>query len=130
MRPQFPNGKRSVKPSVMRTAKKRLDPRTGLAVRLHNGDPFEPKLTIDDRPELTLAILRGARTETICQTMGSRAVRRSPRLAWEELIQLYGDEATLGKRVENARASAPSGAELLELAGKYLSGWRPGRDDD
>ncbi len=96
-----------------------------------NAEPSERQLTIDDLPELTLAILRGARSDTISQTMGSRAVRRSPRLAWEELVQLFGDEATLRKRVENARANAPSDAgDLLELAGKYLSGWRPGRDDE
>lgn len=95
-------------------------------VAKREGDPSEAPLTIDDAPQLTLAVLRAARSEVRSQAMGSRAVRRSPRLAWDVLIELYGDEATLKERIESLKATGPKGAdELLELAGKYLAGWRP-----
>ena len=88
--------------------------------------PAEASLHIDGSPKLTLALLRSARSEELSQTMGSRAVRRSPRLAWEALIDLYGDEATLRQRIESLKETHPEGAdELLELASKYSCGWRP-----
>ena len=88
--------------------------------------PSEASLYIDGSPKLTLALLQSARSEKLSQTIGSRAVRRSPRLAWEALIDLYGDEATLRQRIESLKETHPEGAdELLELASKYLCGWRP-----
>jgi hypothetical protein len=58
--------------------------------------------------------------------VGSRAIRRSPRLAWDVLIELYGDEATLKERIEALKATGPKGLDdLLHLADKYLAGWRP-----
>ncbi len=79
-----------------------------------------------DSPQLTLAVLRTGWSEALSQTDGNRAVRRSPRLAWDALIELYGDEATLKKRIESLRAIRPEGAEdLLNLADKYLDGWHP-----
>lgn len=93
-------------------------------------DPSEGPLIIDDSPRTTLAILRSARSETISQTVGSRYIRRSPRLAWDSLVELFGDEATLKARIESLNATRPEGAdELLELAGRYLSGWRPSEDE-
>ena len=92
----------------------------------HESGPSEASLYIDDSPKLTLALLQSARSEQVSQTMGSRAVRRSPRLAWETLIDLYGDEATLRQRIESLKETHPEGAdELLELASKYSCGWRP-----
>jgi hypothetical protein len=42
------------------------------------------------------------------------------------LIELYGDEALLRRRVEELKASEPEGAdEIFQLAEKYLTGWRP-----
>lgn len=91
----------------------------------------EPGLQIADSPELTLAVLIQARTETMSQAMGSRAVKRMPRLAWEGLVKLYGDEPTLRRRIEAVKAAHPEGAdELLILADKYLGGWKPGQFDD
>jgi len=89
-------------------------------------DPAEPRLTLADAPKMTLAILQGARSEVRRQSSGSRAVRRLPRLAWDALIELYGDESTLKQRIESLKAAAPQGAEeLLALADKYIAGWRP-----
>jgi len=66
--------------------------------------------------------------------MGSRAVRRSPRLAWDALITLFGSEETLRDRIEALRASDVQLADdLAELIDKYRSGWRPkdfGPDDE
>lgn len=92
--------------------------------------PPEDSLNVDPSPQLTQAILRSARTETLSQSMGRRTVRRSPRLAWDVLIELYGDESTLRERIESLKATRPEGADdLLELADRYLGGWRPGPFD-
>lgn len=89
-------------------------------------EPSEASLNIDGSPKLTLALLQSARSEELSQTIGSRAVRRSPRLAWETLVDLYGNEATLRQRIESLKETHPEGAdELLELASKYSCGWRP-----
>jgi hypothetical protein len=99
-----------------------------LLVVKREADPSEG-LSIDGSPQTTLAVLRSARSEVMSQSMGNRAVRRSPRLAWDALIELYGDEATLKARIESLNAITPEGADdLLELAGRYLSGWRPNDD--
>lgn len=92
--------------------------------------PSEPPLVIDECPELTLALLRSARSETLSQGMGSRVIRRSPQLAWNILIDLYGDEATLRERVDALRATNPKDADdILELSAKYLDGWRPDSEE-
>lgn len=94
-------------------------------------NPSEDPLNIDASPHLTLTILNDARSEVMSQTIGDRAVRRSPRLAWEALIELYGDEATLKERIESLNATGLEGVgDVLELANKYLSGWRPNQFGD
>jgi predicted KAP-like P-loop ATPase len=91
----------------------------------------EPAFVIPDSPAVTHALLKAARGEVRSQSMGSRAVRRKPRLAWDALIEVFGDEAILRQRIEDLKASTPSDAgDLLELADKYLSGWRPKDFDD
>jgi hypothetical protein len=89
-------------------------------------NPGEPAMQIADSPELTLAILRSGRGEVRSQIMGRRAVRRSARLAWDALVELYGSEATLRERIEKLRAWQPEADhKLLQLVDKYLGGWRP-----
>lgn len=96
-----------------------------------DADPDEPALAIPDSPAVTRALLKAARSEVRSQSMGSRAVLRKPRLAWDALIELYGDEATLCERIEALKASPQDNIrDLLELADKYLSGWRPNDFDD
>lgn len=91
--------------------------------------PSEPMLQIPDSPRMTLAVLRSARGEVRSQSLDSRAVRRSARLAWTVLIELYGDEATLRDRIEKLKTSRPADSDdLLELTDKYLAGWRPDED--
>ena len=88
--------------------------------------PDEPALAVPDSPAVTHALLSSARSEVRSQSMGSRAVRRKPRFAWDTLIDLYGDEITLRQRIAALKASTPESiGDLLELADKYLAGWRP-----
>lgn len=84
------------------------------------------QFNIDSSPELTLAILRAAKSESMSQPFGSRAIRRVPQLAWKVLIEIYNDEETLKTRIESLKEARLDDAdEVLELADKYLSGWRP-----
>lgn len=86
----------------------------------------EPLLEIPDEPEVMLAILQGSRSEVRQQSVGSRTVRRLPRIAWESLIQLFGGEEMLRKRIECLKETHPDGEEeLIALVGKYAGGWRP-----
>lgn len=97
-----------------------------LAVAKDQAEAGEVTAEIDDLPELTLALLRSARSETRSQTIGTRAVHRSPVLIWDALVDLLGDEATLKQRVVSLRESGIcDDAELLELVDRYLGGWRP-----
>jgi hypothetical protein len=98
-----------------------------LLLTKRGADSAEPPLDIIDSPRVTLALLQSARSEVQSQAMGSRAVRRSPRLAWHVLVELYGNEDTLLERIQGLKSTKPEGVnELLDLADKYLSGWRPG----
>jgi hypothetical protein len=97
-----------------------------LLLAKEDATPSEPVLQIAGSPQLTLSVLRQARSDAISQAMDSRAVKRSPRLAWDALIQLYGDESTLRQRINELKATHPQGDdELLELADRYLGSWRP-----
>ncbi len=87
-------------------------------------DLSENPINIDNSPQLTLSLLRAAQSEILSQG-GSRAVQRSLRLAWNELVELYGDEATLKERIKSLRIANLDGSdELIELADKYLGGYR------
>jgi KAP-like P-loop domain-containing protein len=86
----------------------------------------EPELEVPDDPAVTLAVLRSARSETKSQTTGTRAVRRSPRLAWEPLAELFGEEAILLTRIEALkRSEIELDRDLVGLIDKYVGGWRP-----
>jgi hypothetical protein len=85
----------------------------------------EAKPVVPDDAAVTWAVLRGARSDARIQSMGSRNVRREPRLAWDALIEVYGDETTLKARVTALREDLPEGNDLLALAERYASGWRP-----
>lgn len=97
-----------------------------LHVARREADPKEPPIEVADSTHMTLALLRSARSEVLSQSMGSRAVSRSPRLAWDALVDLFGDERILRERIEKLKASQAEGVgDLLQLADKYLGGWRP-----
>lgn len=97
-----------------------------LLLTKRDAEPDEPALTVPDSEAVTHALLKAARSEVRSQLMGSRAVRRKPRLAWDALIEVCGNEFGLRQRIEAIKSSGPHNVgDLLELADKYLAGWRP-----
>lgn len=94
----------------------------------HEALESEPSRDVSDDRGLALALLRSARTETVSSTAGSHSVSRSPRLAWSMLLAIYGDESTLATQVEaakNAEGVDDDDRALLDLATRYVGGWRP-----
>ncbi len=83
----------------------------------HTASPSESPLNVDNASKLTLSLLRSAR--------GESHVQNSPNLAWDKLVELYGDEAILKERIESLRVAKLEGSDdLIELADKYLGGYR------
>ena len=95
-----------------------------LLIAKRDAEADEPMLQIPELPEVTAAIFNAARTETKSQTAGNRAIRRSPQLAWDALVELFGSQDELEKRVKGLKETKIEG-ELLSLVDKYLGGWRP-----
>lgn len=116
----------SVRAASLETLARETELLRTLILTKGDAEPDEPALAIPDSPGVTRALLKAARSEVRSQSMGSRAVRRKPRLAWDALIELYGDEATVRQRIEALKASRPDSiGDLLDLADRYLAGWRP-----
>jgi len=91
----------------------------------------EPLLKIPDTPKYTPAILKNARGDTRSQPADSRAIRRSPRLQWDSLVEVFGSQEGLEDRIQKLKAAKfRKDAGLMSLVDKYLSGWRPGQFDD
>jgi hypothetical protein len=85
-------------------------------------------LSSTDSPELNAKILTSARSEVRSQEMGSRTVIRKPRMQWDVLTTIYGDEAKLTQVVRSLEQSQPEDqvlAETIALAKRYVAGWRP-----
>ena len=115
------------------------DPSRVLVFAKHYGSPSEEQFDIDDSPKLTFALLRSVCGRMESGSVGNRVVHRFPVLDWERLIDLYGGEKALERRIdemkarfevlkpwiETRRISFDDAERLLELAEKYLSGWRP-----
>jgi len=100
-----------------------------LLVAKRDSGPSESPIVIAQDPALTLALLKGARQEVKSQTLGNRAVSRSARLEWDVLVDLYGSEDVLKQRIAELKSTPPQGVDdLLALAEKYASGWRPERE--
>ena len=118
------------------------DPSRVLVFAKHYGQPSEESFDIGGSPTLTFALLRSVRGEMEAGSLGSRAVRRSTVLNWERLIDLYGGEETLETRFNDLKARfeilkpwletrpipLDEAEQLLELADRYLSDWRPEAD--
>ena len=118
------------------------DPSRILVFAKHYGRPSEEPFGIGGSPKLTFALLRSVRGEMETGSIGSRAVRRTAVLDWECLIDLYGGEDVLETRFNDLKARfeilkpwletrpipLDEAEQLLELADRYLSGWRPEAD--
>jgi hypothetical protein len=86
----------------------------------------EPRAVVPVDVQITRRLLLSARSESRSQAMGSRAVTKSARLAWDVLVDIYETEAVLGQRIDELRAANfEDCSELLQLADRYLGGWRP-----
>ncbi|ODT28610.1 MAG: hypothetical protein ABS63_02965 [Microbacterium sp. SCN 70-27] len=86
----------------------------------------KPPLEPNDDPVLLRAVLHSLKSTARSQSMDSRQVKTEDRLAWELLVQVFGSEEAVKKVVANVRNSLGDD-EVLQLADKYLSGWRPER---
>jgi predicted KAP-like P-loop ATPase len=84
----------------------------------------EPPLTASDDPVLLRAVLHSLTSTARSQALDSRQVRYEDRLAWDLLVKMFGSEASVQEVVTNVRADVGDD-EVLQLADKYLSGWRP-----
>ena len=90
-----------------------------------DASPSEPGLVVSSNPRLTRSMLEASRNEVVTTSSGGR-VWYTDRLHWDTLVELYGDETVLSERIAELRAQHPEGlTDLLELADRYLSGWRP-----
>ncbi|MGV8966612.1 MAG: KAP family P-loop NTPase fold protein [Cellulomonas sp.] len=88
-----------------------------------SGSPAE---VLPDAPTLTLLVLSGALRNTHSWSMDSRNVRTSKRLAWDTIVTIFGGEDAVRSRLEELRsADLPDPDGALELAERYLAGWRP-----
>lgn len=109
------------------------DPLDLLLTLGHWGEDGEPVIAPTADAGLNAKILAASRHEIRSQTVGNRAVRRTPSLSWDALIKVYGGEDHVREAVETLRPMAESDerlAETIELADRYLTGWRPDRSDD
>jgi predicted KAP-like P-loop ATPase len=84
----------------------------------------KPPLTQNADPNLILAVIKSAKSTARSQSAGSSRVKTEDRLAWNLIVELFGSEATVKKAVVNVRKKLPDD-EVLQLADRYLSGWRP-----
>lgn len=86
----------------------------------------EPATVVPADVRITRGLLISAKSESRSQAMGSRAVTKSARLAWKVLTDIYGTEEVLRQRIDELRAANfDDCTELLQLADRYLDGWRP-----
>ena len=84
----------------------------------------ESPATTDASPEMTLAILKSLKSTTRAQSDGSRHVHHEDRIAWDLLVDLYGNADDLIRHIEAAKSALPPDP-VFELAERYISGWRP-----
>ncbi|MGQ2914560.1 KAP family P-loop NTPase fold protein [Microbacterium aurantiacum] len=89
------------------------------------GDEYIPIELAD--PDEIRAFLTSARSVSRAQTSGSYVVTEEAHLWWDALVQISGGEQELAQAVRVLRETDGETA-LVELAEKYLGGWRPSRD--
>jgi hypothetical protein len=89
----------------------------------------EPELRIPSDPEVGCALLRSSVSEVRSQGMGTRTIQVEKVLYWDGLVDLLGGEDVIRRIVEQCRQQKedPSTNAAVELAERYLGGWRPER---
>lgn len=93
------------------------------AVRESTG---ETPLDAETDPVLIRSVLLSAKSTARSQSMGSRKVKTEDRLAWDLVVGLFGSETVVKAAVANVREKTGDDY-ILQLADKYLDGWRPER---
>jgi hypothetical protein len=92
----------------------------------NDAEAEEPAAVVPADVRITRALLISAKSESRSQAMGSRAVTKSARLAWKLLTDIYGTEEVLRQRIDELRAANfDDCTEVLQLADRYLGGWKP-----
>lgn len=84
----------------------------------------EPPLTSQVNPVLLRMVFSSSKTTSRAQMMDSRSVKTEERLAWDVLLELFGTDVEIQNSVDAIRKSLGED-EVIQLADKYLSGWRP-----
>ena len=70
-------------------------------------------------------MLEASKNDVVTTSSGGQ-VWYTARLHWDILVEVYGDEAVIRERIAELRTQDHEGlTNLLELAERYLSGWRP-----
>jgi hypothetical protein len=90
------------------------------------GDSGKP-VTVDASDLiLARALLLDSQSVVRSQTVDSRSVRHTTRLHWDILTEVFDGEDNLRRAVDALRPHADDElAGVIELADKYLTGWRP-----
>jgi predicted KAP-like P-loop ATPase len=83
-------------------------------------------LTAAMDPVLIRSVLRSARSTARSQSMNSRKVETEVRLSWGLVVGLFGSEDSVKMAVASVRKELGND-DVLDLADKYLGGWRPER---
>lgn len=89
-------------------------------------EEVEYRVPIDD--PLDIALLRSAVSEVKSMSMDSRAISRAQQLQWEALTEILGGESEIGRylaRLNNLRETDGELRDLIALANRYSTGWRP-----
>lgn len=91
-------------------------------------------ISLSSRKEtfFTVSIIRKACSESIGQSMGNRAIRRTMRLNWGTLVELYGTEEALLDALASIDATEVPADNLpyVALAFEYAKGNRQKDDDE
>ena len=91
----------------------------------------EPVLHIPASATFTYALLLSARGESSTSTLDRRSSKRTPTLAWDLLVELYGDEALLRQRIgELDGMQTDDRAGVIGLAQSYVDGNAPEMRDE
>ena len=85
-----------------------------------------------DDDHFAVRLLRSASHDIRSYPLGGAAITSKRALMWKELVLLFGGEDRLSRRVAELVARAadgwrltPDDIEVVELAGRYATGWRP-----
>lgn len=91
--------------------------------------PSEPSFHLSLQAPLACRLLKATVSELLRQGLGTRAIQREKRLEWDSLTSLVGGEGNVQEMIDacSGMRDDPELEQALELAKKYLSGWRPKR---